>query len=447
MDAVYFGKFPHHIRRKSMYLLTPYNVIKKVNEYFLIYNTLSAACIAIDKNEFETYKKNNFSTVEKELFEYLVNSYIIAEVDSDFKKIFNFVKQEVYTQTKHLGITLIPSRRCNLRCTYCFQNNLFQNDKYFEYTKETVDKIVFWLREHIELWDSKEMTIIFYGGEPLTTNEKILQYLFDEINKLSIKINYHMITNGTLIPQHYFVLKNVSVLRVTVDGPKEIHDSRRIKIDGKGTYVEILNNIKGFLNENPDKKISVRINVDKNNRDTLIETIKNILKIIETERISFNLHPVEPYSKEITVEDIHGDIRETARKMVECYNYLSEKGIEPFIWSVNCGINTISQWVFDTDGSIFKCSQQVGHTEDAVSHIDNHIFNKEFYKIMSREYDDECQLCKYVGVCDGGCYQQEKLYGKKHCMKTFFDVYLPNMLEIKYRSYLNKKIVLEGDIK
>lgn len=395
-----------------MYKLTPYNVIKETGEYILIYNTLSSACIAVEKNDFKLYENSNFSTIDKEFLEYLVKSYIIAEKDSDFKEIFNFVKQEVYTQTKHLGITLIPSRRCNLRCTYCFQNNLFENDRHFEYTRETIDKIVSWINEHIKLWNSEEMTIIFYGGEPLTTNEEILKYLFREFNKLPIKINYHMITNGTLIPNHSLVLKNVTVLRVTIDGPKEIHDTRRIQIDGKGTYTRILNNIKEFLKENPDKKISIRINVDKNNRNTLIESIKNVLKIIDTNRISFNMHPVEPYSDKVTVEDIHGDIRETARKIVECYNFLFEKGITPFIWTVNCGINTMSQWVFDTDGSIFKCSQHAGLVEESVSHVNSHMLNKNFYKIMNRKYDDECQLCKYVGVCDGGCYQQEKLYGK-----------------------------------
>ena len=50
---------------------------------------------------------------------------------------------------------------------------------------------------------------------------------------------------------------------MTIDGPKDVHDSRRISCDGKSTFDLLISNVNKLIDSGLD--VIVRINVDKEN--------------------------------------------------------------------------------------------------------------------------------------------------------------------------------------
>ena len=60
---------------------------------------------------------------------------------------------------------------------------------------------------------------------------------------------------------------NVTRVEPTLDGPKEIHDKRRIATDGSETFDKIVEGVDCLLDHNIN--VTVRTNVDKENINTL----------------------------------------------------------------------------------------------------------------------------------------------------------------------------------
>jgi len=103
--------------------------------------------------------------------------------------------------------------RCNLRCKYCkVYTNVFK-----ELTTEQILKAI----DILQCWGTQR--IAFAGGEPLLRDD-----IADIISYASLKgIHTEIYTNGVLLPAKIKSLKGLKLVRLSFDGPEEIHDSIR----------------------------------------------------------------------------------------------------------------------------------------------------------------------------------------------------------------------------
>jgi len=126
------------------------------------------------------------------------------------------------------AVMLYLTERCNLNCKVCFLKHIK-----IEHNELEVDD---WIRllDEISKWRPR---VSISGGEPLLYNgiDKILDYLRKK------GLSTTMTTNGTLIDKHLLpVINNVERLKISIDGPEEIHD----KLRGiKSTYNRVMHNI------------------------------------------------------------------------------------------------------------------------------------------------------------------------------------------------------------
>lgn len=397
-----------------------------------LFNSLSKACITLDDESYDLLVNKCWDSFEDSMIDFFLKSYILIEEDISEKDIFKFEQANLITMKDPLTIFLVPSRKCNLACTYCIQNNLFDISEHGNITREVIDGYYNWIEEKIQNWGVKEIRIYFYGGEPLTTDASVLKYLFEKFEKLSINPKYIVISNGIAIKGYRNLLNYISHFKVTLDGKKEKHDKRRIDKNGNGTYDRILNNIKYYLDLDPNNKVTIRVNVDKDNRDSLIEDVKDILEDLPLKQVDMQFSPIAPFNSEVNDFDIHGDISETAKAICDCYEYVSKYEMEPYMWVVNCGVKSMSFWSFDTEGTIYKCPSYIGVPESAVTSIFQERMNGEFYRIINEEINEKCYSCNYIGICGGGCFHQKELSENLPCRKSFFDIFIPRILEIKH---------------
>lgn len=155
-------------------------------------------------------------------------------------------------------ITFIVTEDCNLRCSYCYvvhKSNLRRMN--FEVAKKFIDYYL-----NSPDFDRTEAVVLdFIGGEPLLEVElieKIVDYFKVETFKRKEMLywNYriNISTNGVNYGSdsiQNFVKRNRNKLQIgiTLDGTKEKHDLNRKKINGEGSYDDILKNIPLWLTE------------------------------------------------------------------------------------------------------------------------------------------------------------------------------------------------------
>lgn len=117
------------------------------------------------------------------------------------------------------------TNRCNNQCLYCSLWNAPQDSKE-ELSTEQIFSVI------DEMKELGTQRISFSGGEPLLRPDvgKIIDYC--KINNISSSMN----SNGSLIEKKIKDLKNLDLLKLSLDGPKDIHETIR----GKNTFKSVI---------------------------------------------------------------------------------------------------------------------------------------------------------------------------------------------------------------
>ena len=156
-------------------------------------------------------------------------------------------------------MTLEVTDLCNLRCHYCIFSGGYEY-----YPKHGVRKmstevgrraIDFYLSTRM---DAQELSIGFYGGEPLL-NFDLVQYCCEyaieseKKNGQTRQLHFSITTNGTLLSNETISWLMDKEFNVTVscDGPAHIHDKHRILPSGKGSFDQVFLNLQEIYEKNP----------------------------------------------------------------------------------------------------------------------------------------------------------------------------------------------------
>lgn len=169
------------------------------------------------------------------------------------------------------SFTWVVSYNCNFRCPYCFEGRDKKDGKEkLVFTKEQVD-IAYETQDKIQPHRKLRKNIItLYGGEPLLAeNKDVVNYIVEEGRKRGYK--FVAVTNGYEIDHFLNLLSDDGIyrLQITIDGPKEIHNQRRIHYKDQNTFDKIIANIKLALDRGV--KVVVRMNSDGRNIDQYTE--------------------------------------------------------------------------------------------------------------------------------------------------------------------------------
>jgi len=152
-----------------------------------------------------------------------------------------------------LQLTLCLTEDCNFRCKYCIYSENYEytrgySHRYlsFETAKKAIDLYFSLLEEGKRYNPWREITIGFYGGEPLL-NFKVLKASVEYIKERypEWNVSYTITTNATLMDKEKadYLMENDFSIAVSLDGPKEEHDRNRVYIDGKGTFDDVMRNV------------------------------------------------------------------------------------------------------------------------------------------------------------------------------------------------------------
>jgi uncharacterized protein len=143
--------------------------------------------------------------------------------------------------SKSFGLTIAPTMLCNFKCPYCYESSEIRaNGAMID--DRTAASIVIALNDCFNKIKFNRLSINWYGGEPLLGLKKISEIapLINEFaNKNDIAVKSDIITNGSLLSADAVKTLldcGVETAQVTMDGAREIHNSRRLAKDGRPTF-------------------------------------------------------------------------------------------------------------------------------------------------------------------------------------------------------------------
>ena len=183
------------------------------------------------------------------------------------------------------------TERCNLDCNYCAYSELYRgNDSRkgknisFAKAKLIIDYLYDLWKEDYSEGINRELTIGFYGGEPLM-NVPFIKQVIDYVESLGLKKTgkiclYSMTTNAMLLDQYmdYLVEKDFRLL-ISLDGD-EFGQSYRVDHSGKNSFDRVFRNINMLQKKYPDYfKSNIDFNSVLHNRNE----VESIYKFICTQ--------------------------------------------------------------------------------------------------------------------------------------------------------------------
>jgi uncharacterized protein len=129
---------------------------------------------------------------------------------------------------------------CNIDCTYCFflsKEALYPDQKH-RMSEATLEA---YIRQLFESHRTPEVTVAWQGGEPTLMGVDFFRRAVELVAKYrrpGQKVEHTFQTNGIALDDEWcaFLKANDILVGLSVDGPRELHDTYRVTRGGKGTF-------------------------------------------------------------------------------------------------------------------------------------------------------------------------------------------------------------------
>ena len=129
---------------------------------------------------------------------------------------------------------------CNIDCTYCFflsKEALYPSEKH----RMSAATLETYIGQLLESHRAPQVTVAWQGGEPTLMKLEFFKQAVDLVEKYrrpDQKVEHTFQTNGLLLDDdwcEFFKEKNF-LIGLSVDGPRELHDTYRVNRKGEGTF-------------------------------------------------------------------------------------------------------------------------------------------------------------------------------------------------------------------
>ena len=129
---------------------------------------------------------------------------------------------------------------CNIDCTYCFflsKESLYPNDRH-RMSEATLDA---YIRQLLESHRVPQVTVAWQGGEPTLMKLDFFRHAVELVEKYRRPgqiVQHTFQTNGLLLDDDWcvFFKQHQFLVGLSVDGPRELHDTYRVDRRGQGTF-------------------------------------------------------------------------------------------------------------------------------------------------------------------------------------------------------------------
>jgi len=427
-------------------------------EKVMIFNSLTTALAEVRKSHIDLLNVPQFDysllpEKERQLVDELrKGGFVVDDTVDELRTVkFNYNSDKYDSSIARLVIA--PTLACNFACSYCFEKSEKSQSGKSEQNAFMPDDVKQDLLSYIEkiVKTGKDIFVTWYGGEPLLAKEIVFdlsQKIIAITEENNVEYSAGMVTNGYLISRDPDIVPNlkknrIKFIHVTLDGPREVHDSRRmLKGSNNPTFDRILDGIK-LLKANGIETY-IRVNIDRSNIDK-ISRLLDVLKENDLSDVFIYLGQVIPYTagcksyeSSCMLTEEFSAINQQFYKNLNLMGF--DAGRESFYprFARACDANRTNAFVLDPDGDMYKCWIEIGNKAASIGKIGDLIRqseekgNHEIQWLAWEPFEySECVKCKILPICMGGCAHQAMFInrGRPECKEWKYGLenYVRNM--------------------
>ncbi len=402
-----------------------YNIIveKHANGDELIFNTLTSAMGLLESHklkllyDIETLDEKSLSEDELESVHVMAQNGFLVEKgysEKDFIKVNSYRNR--YNKDS-LILTIAPTLACNLACPYCYEKGV---EKLQNMMPDVQKQVIEFIKRKAK--EAKHLIITWYGGEPLlavdviaTISAEIIS--FCKANEISYSSS--IVTNGTLLnDEKANVLRDICSIdriQVTIDGMENTHNLRRGNCN-INSFRTILENVEKYRKR---FNFAIRMNIDKSNANEAMDLFNYFEKNYKWDNtVKYYFSRVRNYKDKENQTFLYDSCNclspaEYDEFSIKIYEYLYDKKYYnyfdnkfPTRASVSCSAIGENYYVIDPDGDICNCWILIGNKNKIIGNVaepDKLINNKFKLEWMATSWPNECEECKLLPLCQGGC--------------------------------------------
>jgi uncharacterized protein len=139
--------------------------------------------------------------------------------------------------------------RCNINCSYCYVYNMGDNGwaEMPSHISLATTLAISKALDELTRIQMRPFAVVLHGGEPLLLGPRKLDRVLSTFRAaVPIECSISLQTNAILITDQILDVcsKHRTTISVSIDGPKETHDLRRVTHNGEGTFEKVLEGIK-----------------------------------------------------------------------------------------------------------------------------------------------------------------------------------------------------------
>lgn len=363
----------------------------------------------------DKYSADEINEAYSDIFTLHANGQLFCEdCYEEFAKNWN--KQSVVK-----ALCLHIAHDCNLRCKYCFAGTGEYHGERGIMSAETGKKAIDFVIANSG--NRKNIELDYFGGEPLMNFEvvkAITDYAKEQGEKHGKNFRFTITTNGVLLDEDKkkYINENMSNVVLSIDGRKEVNDRMRTRVDGSGTYDNILPKFLDMAKSRNQDNYYVRGTFTAFNKDFA----KDVIHLAD---LGFKQTSVEPV---VAPDEAEYALSEADIPVVfEQYEILAEEYLKRwregnwfnfFHFMIDldqgpCAVKRLSgcgagheYLAVAANGDLYPCHQFVGDHDFLMGNVYDGEINKEIrdYFEKSNIYTKEkCKNCFAKFYCSGGC--------------------------------------------
>lgn len=258
-----------------------------------------------------------------------------------------------------------------------------------------------------------------------------------------------MATNGSLFTCRTLETLSaalVTSIDVTIDGPEEVHNARRLKRNRRGAYRTTLDAVSDSLTHGyaENIKFRIRVNVDSTNSRHIPALLDDLAdRGLSHDRVFIEFHPVHSWGNDVSQVEVQ--LREYAQDEIRWLERAWVLGINSTLMPQypkpnTCIATSRNQELVDADGNLFACSEHplvpIARITGLLGRLENQISDQR----PPGPFDDwpqqiasggkPCSTCPMLPVCGGSC---PKLWSEGHVPCPSYKVNWMERLDLTMR--------------
>ena len=402
----------------------------------LLFNSSTGAMVKIDRGIAAIISAGTLDGFEDSVEEQLCAGRFLVPVDLDERLLAFSETMAVWYGSPITQIVVAPTMACNFNCPYCFEG---PSKSTHSMDSDTIGRTVEFVTRLAR--GSSGIALHWFGGEPLLevgTVLSITSSLRDWVEDNRLQFSGSMSTNGFLLTPAIvdkLVPLGITNATITLDGPRHMHDQRRILKGGGGSFARIVENLKYAVTR---MRIAVRSNVDHMNESSVSDLYSYLVEqgIVGDGQAAFYVSPVDDFN--------HYPHCMSSASFLEFFErWCSMHKAAAGIWidmptpSRACMVRRPKAFAVDPDGQLYKCLEVLGRHDLAVGSVHSNppisLVSLQRWSMLNPFEALECMNCSFLPSCRGGCASRWLQRGEPDC--RFGRAYLDSVLRTFNSNY------------